>query len=114
MPRIFIHPKLKDISLDGLLHALSDPTRRLIVNNLLHAEGMCCNKSCDFISPSTLSFHFGILRESGLVKSEKKGVSVVNTLRKKEVDKKFPGLIESVLVHHETKSTTKKRNNNQS
>jgi DNA-binding transcriptional ArsR family regulator len=109
MPRKFIHPKSKDFSLDGILHALSDPFRRIIVQNLLKAKGVSCNKSCDSLPASTLSFHFGILRESGLVLSEKKGVSLVNTLRKKEIDKKFPGLIESILRHNDTKTKPKRK-----
>ncbi len=100
MPTRFQHPATKDITLDQVMHALSDPLRRQIVVILMGCEGMRCNQSCDVISPSTLSFHYRILRESGLVKSEKKGIEVHNTLRKKDMDKRFPGLLESVLAHH--------------
>jgi DNA-binding transcriptional ArsR family regulator len=96
----FHHPTLKQISLDAVVHALSDPLRREIVVRLMECEGMRCNQSCDVISPSTLSFHFRVLRESGLVKSQKKGIEVHNTLRKKDIDKKFPGLLDAVLAHH--------------
>jgi DNA-binding transcriptional ArsR family regulator len=100
MARPFTHPSLKDITLDGVLHALSDPIRRQIIEKLAGCEGMRCNQSCDQIAPSTLSFHFRVLREAGLVRSEKSGVEVINTLRKTELDKKFPGLLETVLALH--------------
>jgi DNA-binding transcriptional ArsR family regulator len=99
-PRSFQHPARKDIRLDAVLYALSDPIRREIVQLLAGCEAMRCNQSCDVIAPSTLSFHFRVLRESGLVKSHRQGVEVQNTLRKNDIDKKFPGLLGSVLAHH--------------
>lgn len=53
--------------------------------------------SCPEISKSTVSHHFRILRESGLIRSEKEGVTLVNTLRKEELNKKFPGLLDLIL-----------------
>lgn len=105
MPRAFSHPNMKDVSLDGILHALSDPIRRQIVAKLagcpnILKSGMSCTKTCDQLSPSTISFHYRTLREAGLVRSEKKGVEVINTLRKDEIEKRFPGLLETILTHH--------------
>jgi DNA-binding transcriptional ArsR family regulator len=96
----FHHPKPKDITIDGVLYALSDPTRRNIVTKLMNKPGMNCRKTCLDMAPSTVSFHYKVLRESGLIKSEKKGVEVVNTLRKADIDKRFPKLLESILRHH--------------
>src|SRR5579872_1469490 len=96
MPRPFHHPAAKDVTLDGVLHALSDPTRRQIVTKLAGCDGMRCNKTCDVLPPSTLSFHYKVLRDAGLVHSEKIGVEVINTLRKKEIDRRFPGLLGSI------------------
>ena len=87
--------------MDGILYALSDPIRRSVIAKLATCEEMSCSKSCaQDLSPSTISFHHKILRENGLIYSEKKGVSVVNTLRKDEIDKKFPGLLDSILKFH--------------
>lgn len=91
---------MKDLTIDGVLYALSDPIRRTIVAKLANCESMSCTKSCADISPSTISFHHKILRENGLIRSEKKGVEVINTLRKDEIDKKFPGLLDSILKLH--------------
>lgn len=103
MPRPFQHPAVKDITLDGLLHALSDPERRNIVAKLMSCDGMSCNKACVDLPPSTISFHHKILREAGLIRSEKKGVEVINTLRKADIDKRFPGVLEAVFRNHKLK-----------
>jgi DNA-binding transcriptional ArsR family regulator len=104
MARAFNHPSSKDFTIDGVLHALSDPIRRAIVLKLMGCEGkegMSCSKaSCTELSPSTISFHHKILRESGLIRSEKIGVEVINTVRSEELDKRFPGLLENILSHH--------------
>lgn len=101
MARSFNHPNMKDITIDGVLYALSDPVRRSIVVKLLHGDGMSCSAaSCPTLSPSTVSFHHKILRETGLIRSEKKGVEVINTVREEELAKRFPGLLDSILKHH--------------
>lgn len=105
MARSFTHPAAKDITIDGVLHALSDPLRRNIVAKLLDCDGsgMSCNKAaCEQLSPSTISFHHKVLREAGLIRSEKIGVEVINTLRTDDLEKRFPGLLHSILRHHRT------------
>ena len=103
MARGFIHPSPKDFTIDGILYALSDPIRRSIVFKLMNNESLSCTKACTELSPSTISFHHKILRESGLIHSEKIGVEVINTLRTVEVNKQFPGLLDSILKHHSRK-----------
>lgn len=98
MARKLSHPSIRDISIDHVLYALSDSARRTIVAKLACGNAMNCSSSCsDKMSPSTISFHHKVLRENGLIRSEKKGVEVINILRKDEIDKKFPGLLDSIL-----------------
>ncbi len=97
MPRSFSHPALKEISIDGILYALSDPARRAIVAKLLQGGGSCTKSCAEGMAPSTISFHYKTLRENGLIRSEKQGVEVISTLRKSEIDRKFPGLLDSIL-----------------
>ena len=92
-----MHPGVDDITLDGILHALADPVRRNIVKALKDGQALNCSKTCDKLAPSTISFHYKILREAGLIRSEKKGVEVLNTLRCDEVERKFPGLLPAIL-----------------
>lgn len=103
MPRAFAHPATKDLTLDGVLHALADPARRNIVAKLIACgdDGMSCNQAaCEQLSPSTISFHHKVLREAGLIRSEKVGVAVINSLRAEDLEKRFPGLLDSVFRHH--------------
>ena len=97
MARPFNHPAPTDISLDNVLHALSDPVRREIVRKLMGSDSMSCIQACAKHPPSTVSFHHKILRDAGLIRSEKKGVEVINTLRRREIDERFPGLLDAVL-----------------
>lgn len=101
MARAFSHPSVKDITIDGVLYALSDPARRTIVSKLIASSGQSCSATCAMeMSPSTISFHHKVLRENGLIRSEKIGVEVVNSVRTDEIDKRFPGLLNSILQHH--------------
>jgi DNA-binding transcriptional ArsR family regulator len=97
MARPFNHPALRDISLDNVLHALSDPMRREIVRKLMARESMSCIGACTTAPPSTVSFHHKILREAGLIHSEKKGVEVINSLRRQDIDARFPGLLDAIF-----------------
>ncbi len=98
MARGFLHPKTEDITLDGILHALADPVRRAVAQKLLHTgEALSCSKTCDKLPPSTISFHYKVLRDAGLIRSEKKGVEVLNSLRLDDVEQRFPGLLHAIL-----------------
>ena len=97
MARLFHHPATEDISIDGILYALADPTRRSIVAKLATCSGINCSQACEELPPSTVSHHHRILRESGLIRSEKKGVEVINSLRRSDIDSRFPGLLDAIL-----------------
>jgi DNA-binding transcriptional ArsR family regulator len=96
------HPELETIRLVDLLHALADPVRLAIVNELRNAEsGMNCveTMSCVQVTlpKSTCSQHFQILREAGLIFCERRGVELSSRLRIDDLDAKFPGLIAAIL-----------------
>lgn len=96
----FVHPAKEDITLDGVLAALADPLRLLIVHSLLEKEScMSCVAAspCPKIAKSTLSNHFRILREAGLVKTTKRGVENRNELRLQDINERFPGLLKLVM-----------------
>ena len=93
------HPRLDEIPLSTLLYALGDPVRLEIVRNLALRGELSCSQSCATfqLSKSTLSHHYRILREAGLVMGRKEGTLVVNWLRDDEVNARFPGVLEAVL-----------------
>jgi ArsR family transcriptional regulator len=61
--------------LAGLFKALADPTRVAIVNRLSAADEVCvCDLTAAFgLSQPTISHHLRILRDAGLVDSERRG-----------------------------------------
>jgi DNA-binding transcriptional ArsR family regulator len=95
------HPKLDDITVEGILHALSDPIRMEIFGQLAASE---CAKNCsafvhvnkDALPKSTLSQHFRILRESGLIRSERKGVELINSTRCEELKERFGPMLQAI------------------
>lgn len=100
-----VHPSIEDISVEGILHALSDPVRATIYAEM---AGATCAMNCSnflrisdrAIPKSTLSLHFRALREAGLIRSERRGVEMHNTTRCAEVEQRFPGLIGAILKAH--------------
>ncbi|KQS63438.1 ArsR family transcriptional regulator [Rhizobium sp. Leaf371] len=101
----FFHPSTDDITLSGVLAALGEPARLRIVRALATCpEGRNCGEAApDLQLPrSTLSNHFRILRESGLVRMQKKGVENINALRFDDIELRFPGLLTGILSYENT------------
>ncbi|HEX7815035.1 ArsR/SmtB family transcription factor [Dyella sp.] len=104
--RPLVHPSIEDVTVEGILHAMSDPVRAQIYIQLAGAE--CAANCSNFlqvsdkaIPKSTLSQHFRALREAGLVRSERQGVEVKNTTRCEEINGRFPGLLEAIVKAHQ-------------
>ncbi|ESA36373.1 transcriptional regulator [Leptolyngbya sp. Heron Island J] len=91
------HPNPEQITLAGVLYALGDPVRLEIVQ-LLAAGGeyACSAFDCD-LAKSTVSHHFKILRESGVIYARKSGTQHLNSLRRDELEQLFPGVLNAVL-----------------
>jgi DNA-binding transcriptional ArsR family regulator len=72
-----------DQTLDRMLHAVADPTRRRILKALREKRACSIGKetglcACDVeqkvqLSQPTISHHMGILRKAGLVQASKQG-----------------------------------------
>ena len=87
-------PKL---SLPDVLYALSDPLRLRIVRQLAEEGETACGTFGIDMPKSSLSHHFKVLRDAGVIGTHSEGVRRINTLRRAELDKAFPGLLEAVL-----------------
>lgn len=103
--RPLVHPSIDDVTVEAILHALSDPVRVAIYAQLAAASGATiCSKFLQVsdrrIPKSTLSQHFRALREAGLVRSERHGVEMRNVSRCQEIEGRFPGLIAAILNAH--------------
>ena len=93
------HPPTDAIELPAVLHALSDP-QRLQILRLLDAQKtpVPCGSLPLGISKSTATHHFRVLREAGLIEQSPTGTSKLTTLRRADIDARFPGLLELVLT----------------
>lgn len=108
------HPSIDDISVESVLHALSDPVRVAIFSRIASSE---CSATCSAfqnivefpIPKSTLSQHFKVLREAGLIRAERKGVEMHNTSRCAEIEGRFPGLIASIIRAYTLQSQKAKK-----
>lgn len=100
--RDLYHPRLEDVGLANVLHALSDPVRLEIVRLLADAEDMPCSSVKLSVSKSTMSHHYKVLREAGITHTRASGTQRLISLRRTELEARFPGLLHSVL--HAAKS----------
>lgn len=101
MARAPLHPTRDQIELPMVLDCLSDTTRLAIVYNLAglterDAELRCGDFNC-FGGKSNLTYHFARLREAGVIQTRLEGTGRYISLRRKDLDARFPGLLESVL-----------------
>ncbi|HEY0745571.1 MAG TPA: helix-turn-helix domain-containing protein [Steroidobacteraceae bacterium] len=112
--RPLFHPSIDDVTVEGILHALSDPVRAAIYAGIVGSE---CSQNCSTflrvsekeIPKSTLSQHFKALRDAGLIRGERRGVEMQNTSRCAELEMRFPGLIRAILSAHKAQGLGKTR-----
>ena len=94
------HPNTDQISLPIVLGVLGDPTRLAIVRYLASKEGVAlnCSQFLDLGSKTNLSYHLAKLREAGVTRAEVVGTNRMITLRRADLDTRFPGLLDSVIA----------------
>ena len=81
-----------------MLHALSDPARLEIVRRLAEGDEPSCGMFELGLSKPTLSHHFRVLREAGLVRTRPEGRKRLLSLRRDDLEARFPGLLGAVLA----------------
>ena len=108
------HPAAEDISVEGILHALADPVRVHIFAQLLRADHpLTCSEFLEVpgkvIPKSTLSQHFKVLREAGLIRSERRGVELQNTIRHEANQACLGKLIQAIMQAHKDQTERRRR-----
>jgi DNA-binding transcriptional ArsR family regulator len=94
-------PSATEFDLPRVLAALADRHRLAVVRLVaMNGESWCSRVMQDAgleMSKSTFSHHLRILRESGVVTKRHEGTKSYMCVRKDDLDRRFPGLIDSIL-----------------
>jgi DNA-binding transcriptional ArsR family regulator len=92
------HPPTEALDLLDVLHALADPTRITIVATLLSTPERACGTFPVEVAASTLTHHFRVLREAGVIHQRDDGNRRWTSLRAAELEERFPGLIDTIIA----------------
>jgi DNA-binding transcriptional ArsR family regulator len=93
------HPDGDELELAAVLHALSDPHRLRIVRELsTDPTPRACGAFDVDVTKSTCTHHFRVLREAGVIEQRALGTARLNSLRREDLDARFPGLLDAVLA----------------
>ncbi|MEU7642150.1 helix-turn-helix domain-containing protein [Streptomyces sp. NPDC039016] len=90
------HPERAEIELGTVLSALADPLRRRVVRELAagpDGEERTCSSFALPVGKATVTHHFRTLREAGLIRQVNRGNSRMATLRRADIERRFPGLL---------------------
>jgi DNA-binding transcriptional ArsR family regulator len=90
-------PDTADLDLTTVLQALGDPVRLKIVRSLAAGGEQACGTLELGISKSTRSHHFKTLREAGVTYTRIEGTHRRVSLRRDDLEARFPGLLDAVL-----------------
>jgi DNA-binding transcriptional ArsR family regulator len=93
------HPPAETLDLVTIMRTLGDPVRLQIVRLLGDGLPRVCNELSGAleIPPSTGSYHLRLLRMAGITRTEAKGTERLITLRRAELDERFPGLVDVLI-----------------
>ena len=101
-----LHPTQDELEMASVLHALSDPQRLSIVRSLAEDPPAALR----IVRPlratkSTLTHHFRVLREAGVIAQREEGTARLNSLRREDLDERFPGLLDAIRPGAQTPAT---------
>jgi DNA-binding transcriptional ArsR family regulator len=91
-------PARGELTLAPVLAALSDPVRLEIVRKLADGCELSCGSFGFPLAKSTLTHHLKVLRDAGVIAQRRVGTSRMTCLRRQDLDARFPGLLDSVLM----------------
>lgn len=93
-------PAPDEITLPDVMHALSDPTRLAVLEQIHISGERLCGSLQVGVAKSTLSQHLRVLRKSGLTHTRPDGTQRWISLRRDDLERLFPGLLDVVLAAH--------------
>ncbi|WP_330358854.1 helix-turn-helix domain-containing protein [Streptomyces chartreusis] len=92
------HPDAQKIELVDVLAALGHSVRIRIVRALVSGSEIYCGEILPDLPRSSLTHHWRVLRESGVIRQRPEGRKLYLTLRRDDLDLRFPGLVDIVLA----------------
>lgn len=92
-----IHPDRDQIHLENVLTALGNPLRLTVVRVLARGGEHACSAVLQGIPKSTLTHHWRVLRDSGVIWQRPYGREYLLSLRREDLDARFPGLLDVLL-----------------
>ena len=93
------HPEVDSFDLATIMRALGDPLRIEVVR-LVDEEGeILCTELYERLGlpNSTGSYHLRQLREAGVTRARSIGTKRMTSLRREDLESRFPGLVDLVL-----------------
>jgi DNA-binding transcriptional ArsR family regulator len=92
------YPERDEIELVAVLDALADPVRLELLRIIADADGaLACSEIPLPVAKSTASHHLKVLREAGVVRAREEGTRRYYTVRRDDIDARFPGLLDAIL-----------------
>ncbi|MBO1359478.1 helix-turn-helix domain-containing protein [Acetobacter sacchari] len=98
------HPPISAVSARDVFQALSDPIRLEIARRLARRGAQNCSELSDARPRSTMSHHFKVLRDAGVVRTLVQGTEHINSLRSEELESRFPGIVAMILDDDDERS----------
>ncbi|WP_075255835.1 ArsR/SmtB family transcription factor [Herbaspirillum camelliae] len=92
------HPDRDQIRLENVLTALGNPLRLTVIRMLAQGGEHACSAVLHGIPKSTLTHHWRVLRDSGVIWQRPDGRENLLSLRREDLDARFPGLLDSLLL----------------
>ncbi len=92
------HPDRTQIQLAHVLAALGNPLRLRILRVLSDNGEHTCGSVLDGVAKSTLTHHWRVLRDAGVIWQRPHGRENLLSLRREDLDARFPGLLDSLLA----------------
>ena len=90
------HPSRDELRLSDVLLALGNPIRLAAVRRIAISECICSDFTTD-VSKSTMTHHWRVLREAGVIRQRPEGRVIFMSLRRDDLEARFPGLLSVVL-----------------
>jgi DNA-binding transcriptional ArsR family regulator len=96
-----VEPAAEDLELPRVLAALAEPNRLATVQYVARSGEACCSEVIAeaglVMTKSTFSHHLRILREAGVLTKRIQGTKGFTKVRKDDLDRRFPGLIDAII-----------------